>query len=144
MMLWSQSGAGTINLVTTADDDDNDDDEREQQRTILSTGALQHEFLPRIVSNAQQLVNESDILIVALPANGHKNVFDALIPHLSSLGSNKKHIIISSHSSLGALYLSRCLYQLNSNHCHTITSWGTTVCTARRLRSSSSSSSGRT
>ena len=144
VMLWSQSGAGTINLVTTANDDDNDDDEREQQRTIISTGALQHEFLPRIISNAQQLVNESDILIVALPANGHKNVFDALIPHLSSLGSNKKHIIISSHSSLGALYLSRCLYQLNSNHCHTITSWGTTVCTARRLRSSSSSSSGRT
>jgi opine dehydrogenase len=139
VMLWSPSGAGTINLVTTADDDGDDGgDEREQQRTIISTGALQHEFLPQIVSNAQQLVNESDILIVALPANGHKNVFDALIPHLSSSCSNK-HILISSHSSLGALYLSQYLYQLNNDHRHTITSWGTTVCTARRLRSSLSS-----
>jgi opine dehydrogenase len=143
VILWSPSGAGTIDLVTAAagDDDDDDDDERAQQRTIISTGALQHEFLPRIVSNAQQLVNESDILIVALPANGHKYVFDALIPHLSSTLTSKKHIIISSHSSLGALYLSQFLYQLNNNHCHTITSWGTTVCTARRLCSSSSSSS---
>jgi len=127
--LWSPSGKGTADLVP------NNNDDKKEQKTIRSTGALRHEFVPQIVFNAKQLVFESDILIVALPANGHKQVFDALAKHLSSqpisTSDTKKHIIISSHASLGALYLSQILHQ-NGNSRHVITSWGTTVCTARR------------
>eukprot|EP00536_Pseudo-nitzschia_multiseries_P014227 jgi/Psemu1/214128/e_gw1.673.37.1 len=131
-LLWSPSGKGTIELM---DEEDSDSDGRERQ-SITSTGALDHEFSPKIVSSAQQLAMESDVLIIALPANGHKQVFDALAPHLStsspsSSAAPKKHIIISSHASFGALYLSQFLHELGNHH-HTITSWGTTVCTARR------------
>mmetsp|Transcript_16888 Transcript_16888/g.38775 ORF Transcript_16888/g.38775 Transcript_16888/m.38775 type:complete len:357 (-) Transcript_16888:1112-2182(-) len=52
-------------------------------------------------------------------------------PSISPDSAPKKHIIISSHASLGALYLSRFLHRLGNGH-HAITSWGTTVCTARR------------
>ena len=136
-MLWSPSGKGTADLLQRDEDNNNNDI---NDRTITSTGALHHKFVPAIASSAQQLVRESDVLIVALPANGHKQVFDALAPHLvsstsaSSTSNSAKHIIVSSHASFGALYLSQILHKLNSHrhHQHTITSWGTTVCTARR------------
>jgi opine dehydrogenase len=124
--LWSPSGKGTADLIPKND---------EEQKYIRSTGALHHESVPRIALDPEQLVMESDVLIVALPANGHKQVFDALALHLSSSSISPseptKHIIISSHASLGALYLSQLLHRFGNRH-HTITSWGTTVCTARR------------
>jgi opine dehydrogenase len=127
--LWSPSGKGTADQTQTIDDNDGD------QKAIRSTGALHHEFVPRIAFDAEQLVMESDVLIIALPANGHKQVFDALAPHLSSPSippsEPTKDIIISSHASLGALYLSQLLHR-TGNRKHTITAWGTTVCTARR------------
>mmetsp|Transcript_15778 Transcript_15778/g.36533 ORF Transcript_15778/g.36533 Transcript_15778/m.36533 type:complete len:469 (-) Transcript_15778:74-1480(-) len=127
--LWSPSGKGTADLVTKKNYDKN------QNNAIRSTGALEHESFARIALDAKTLVMESDVLIVALPANGHKHVFDTLAPHLLSAtfssSEPRKHIIISSHASLGALYLSQLLYQ-NGNNFHLITSWSTTVCTARR------------
>ena len=124
--LWSPSGKGTADLILK---------NNEAQKCIRSTGALHHECVPRIALDAEQLVMESDVLIVALPANGHKQVFDALAPHLSSPSISPseptKHIIISSHASLGALYFSQLLHRFGNRH-HTITCWGTTVCTARR------------
>lgn len=119
VVVWSPSGKGTADFVT------------EEKNFLQSTGAMDHEFTPQIVSDAEELVEESDVLIVALPANGHKQVLDALAPHLSTSSNSKKHIIISSHASLGALYLSQILHELGSRH-HTITAWGTTVCTARK------------
>ena len=115
--LWSPSGGGTTDLAS-----------KNEQTTIRSTGALQHELVPRIVPDVEQLVSESDVLIIAIPANGHKLVFDLLAPPLNSASQSTKHIIISSQSSLGGLYLSQLLQQTH----HTITCWGTTVCTARR------------
>mmetsp|Transcript_8091 Transcript_8091/g.20038 ORF Transcript_8091/g.20038 Transcript_8091/m.20038 type:complete len:483 (+) Transcript_8091:151-1599(+) len=131
-LLWSPSGKGTADLIPK------DQIESKVPPSITSTGAMHHEFVPEIASSAQQLATESDVLIVALPANGHKQIFDALAPHLSasspsssSATAKKKHIIVSSHASFGALYLSQFLHELGNHH-HTITSWGTTVCTARR------------
>ncbi|VEU34493.1 unnamed protein product [Pseudo-nitzschia multistriata] len=141
-ILWSPSGKGTADLVSR---DNGSGDEGPS--TVSSTGALRHEFDPEIASSAEELVKKSDVLIIALPANGHKQIFDALAPHLSSSSSDsspaaagappkKKHIIVSSHASFGALYLSQFLHQLGNHH-HTITSWGTTVCTARRTSGTS-------
>lgn len=124
VILWSPSGKGTADLVPTNKDD-------QERKSMRSTGALHHKSVPRIALDVEKLVTESDVLIIALPANGHKQVFDALAPHLSSPSEPRKHIIISSHTSLGALYLSQLLHQTGNNH-HTITSWSTTVCTARR------------
>ena len=122
--LWSPSGKGTTDLQSNGDD---------EPKTLVSTGALDHELQPNIVADAEELVQKSDILIVALPANGHKQVFDALAPHLASTTcQTTKHIIVSSHASLGALYLSQLLQRTGSQCQHIITSWGTTVCTARK------------
>eukprot|EP00547_Thalassionema_nitzschioides_P016818 CAMPEP_0194237796 /NCGR_PEP_ID=MMETSP0158-20130606/4690_1 /TAXON_ID=33649 /ORGANISM="Thalassionema nitzschioides, Strain L26-B" /LENGTH=455 /DNA_ID=CAMNT_0038971899 /DNA_START=9 /DNA_END=1373 /DNA_ORIENTATION=+ len=87
-------------------------------------------FRPRIATNAKQLVQENDVILIALPANGHKQVFDELSPFL---GTRKdQQIIISSHMSLGALYLSQQIISQGGT-VPPITAWGTTVCTARSL-----------
>jgi opine dehydrogenase len=93
--------------------------------TITATGAMDYYFSPRIATSAQTLVQENDVILIALPANGHKKVFDELAPWIQE----GQHVIISSHSSLGALYLSTLMQQRNINI--DITCWGTTVCTAR-------------
>jgi opine dehydrogenase len=75
------------------------------------------------------LVEHSDVSIIALPANGHKQVFDAIAPHVRS----GQPIIISSHSSFGALYLAKLLQDyLGDTAVVPIVAWGTTVCTARQ------------
>lgn len=116
-MIWSPSGK-SIDFPLTSD-----------QTTLTATGAMESESTIRIASSAQQLAEENDVLIFALPANGHKQVFEAI----SDFVGVDQPVIISSHSSMGALYLSQRLQtrkmESSSNCC--ITAWGTTVCTAR-------------
>ncbi|GAX19506.1 hypothetical protein FisN_19Hh081 [Fistulifera solaris] len=109
-MLWSPSG-------------------RPLSTEFFVTGALEDSsFTCRIATSARELVEENDIILLALPANGHKRVFDSIAPYLQE---NRHHVIISSHSSLGALYLSS-LCQDEYNKRIPITAWGTTLVTARR------------
>jgi len=162
IMLWSPSGKGTQDLqnqqktmLSTSFTPNEHEGETivisaqdKTKRGILSSGgALEHSFVPRIATSCRQLVEENEIMVVCLPGNGHKRVFDEMAPYLAS-SSKHKHVIISSHASLGALYLMRAIEEQqehnnpqhgNSQHrsdSHmvfpTITAWGTTVCTARR------------
>ncbi|MEP2030767.1 MAG: NAD/NADP octopine/nopaline dehydrogenase family protein [Paracoccaceae bacterium] len=110
-MLWSPSGEGTKALNAAP---------------LRALGAIEVEFTPGIAISAQQLVESNDILIIALPAYGHKAVMDTLAPHIRD-GQN---IIISSHASLGAVYLAQALSARAINA--PITAWGTTVVTGRR------------
>jgi opine dehydrogenase len=138
VMLWSPSGEGTKDFTY------NDDTTTTKPVKLSSKGMMDHKFVPRIAKRCRDLVEENTVLIVALPANGHKRVMDEIAPYLS-FSSQKKHVIISSHASLGALYLSQAIeeHQRNDNDNNnrqntghavfpTITAWGTTVCTARR------------
>ena len=110
-MLWSPSGRTLSSLE------------------FLVTGAIPDTTFPcRMASSAQELVQENDIIILALPANGHKQVFDAIAPYLQE---HRHHVIISSHSSLGALYLSKVCRDIYSKTIP-ITAWGTTIVTARQ------------
>ncbi len=111
-MLWSPSGAGTADLARGA--------------TLKASGALDAELTPRVAADAATLVRDNDVLIVALPGYGHKAVFDALAPHITA----RHHIIISSHASLGAIYLGQKLAARGISA--PITAWGTTICTGRR------------
>lgn len=115
-MLWSPSGAGTEALTSAP---------------LHATGALETEFAPRIAQSARKLVEENDTLIIALPAYGHKAVMDALVPHIRQ----RQHIIVSSHASLGAVYLTQALAARGIQA--PITAWGTTVVTGRRQEGSS-------
>jgi opine dehydrogenase len=121
-MLWSPSGAGTSDLMPKPSS-------AGTPESILATGAIAWTFAPRISKTAKQLVQENDVLLIALPANGHKSVFDEIAPFIR----NDQQVIISSHASLGALYLAQLLRERLGDDCNVpITAWGTTVCTARR------------
>lgn len=111
-MLWSPSGESTAALTDGA--------------TLKATGAIETEFSPRIALTAAELAGENDCLLIALPAYGHKQVMDALAPHVR----NGQHVIISSHASLGAIYLSDLLADRGITA--PITAWGTTAITGRR------------
>jgi opine dehydrogenase len=111
-MLWSPSGAGTEELAGGA--------------RLTATGAIEGAHSPRVADSAAQLANENDVLIIALPGYGHKSVFDAIAPHIR----NGQHVIISSHMSLGAVYLTGLLADCGITA--PVTAWGTTAITGRR------------
>lgn len=124
-MLWSPSGAGTEDLRRNPALSV----ERNKSGSTHEGATGEWILTPRICTSAQELVEQNDVLMIALPANGHKQVFDAIAPHVR----NGQPIIISSHSSFGALYLAQLLRDyLGDNAVVPITAWGTTVCTARR------------
>jgi opine dehydrogenase len=111
-ILWSPSGEGTKRLAAG--------------ENLVAKGAIEGTFQPGIASSAKGLVERADVLMIALPAYGHKSVMDAIAPHVRS-----DHVVlISSHASFGALYLSRLLAERGI--VVPIVAWGTTVTTGRR------------
>ena len=111
-MLWSPSGTGTAALREGA--------------ALCAVGAIEAEITPRIATSTRQLAEENDCVLIALPAYGHKAVMDALAPFIR----DGQHVIVSSHASLGAIYLGQLLAARNASA--PITAWGTTAVTGRR------------
>ena len=111
-MLWSPSGEGTADLAGGA--------------ALTATGAVECTLTPRIADSARTLARDNDVLIIALPGYGHKAVLDALAPHVEA----RHHVIVSSHASLGAIYLMQLLADRGVTV--PVTAWGTTICTGRR------------
>ena len=110
--LWSPSGARTRALASGAD--------------LVASGAVEGSFRPAIAQSARALAEASDVLMIVLPAYGHKGVMDALAPHIRP----GQAVIISSHASLGALYLSDLLARRGV--VAPIVAWGTTIVTGRQ------------
>mmetsp|Transcript_940 Transcript_940/g.1490 ORF Transcript_940/g.1490 Transcript_940/m.1490 type:complete len:503 (-) Transcript_940:403-1911(-) len=142
-MLWSPSGAGTSDLLLSRtpsphppDNNHNDHDHEEQSHPLSpvilkSSGAIERDLNPRIASTVQELLESNAVIVMALPANGHVQVMDAMAPHIRS-----DHIlIISSHSSLGAVYLTQLLSARGITI--PVVAWGTTVATARQTSGTS-------
>lgn len=111
-MLWSPSGARTAALADGA--------------PLAATGAVEAECRPRVAAGAAELAAENEVVLIALPAYGHKAVMDALAPHLRQ----GQPVIISSHASFGALYLGGLLAARGVSA--PVTCWGTTVVTGRQ------------
>ncbi len=111
-MLWSPSGQGIAALAGGG--------------TLVAHGAIDAAFRPRLAADAEGLVRDNDVLVLALPAYGHKAVMDLMAPHVR----RDQHIIISSHASFGAIYLMQLLDRYGVGV--PITAWGTTAVTARR------------
>ena len=165
-MLWSPSGSGTKHLFDSSDHIGPDNIVISK---IQSTGAIDQEFDVRIAQTPKELVASNDnVLVIALPVNGHKQVMKALAPEIVQHDMNQRtnrkkanndpdgdynpimHVIISSHASLGAVYLMNLLKEhsryLSSNNISSgleeldwirITSWGTTAVTSRKLSGAS-------
>lgn len=110
-VLWSPSGKGTAPLAAG--------------RPLSASGAVDGCFNPRAAATAEELAAASDVVIFALPAYAHKQVMDAVAPHLRA----GQTVLISSQASFGALYLSRLLAARGV--VLPIVAWGTTAVTGR-------------
>lgn len=110
--LWSPSGSRTAKLAKGC--------------ALVATKAIQGDFHPAVASSAEQLAAHNEVLMLVLPGYAHKQVMDALAPHVQAHHT----VIISSHASLGALYLARKLAQRDIHI--PIVAWGTTIVTGRQ------------
>lgn len=110
--LWSPSGAGTAALAAG--------------EPLRATGAVEGAFQPEIAADAAAAVRGADVVLVALPANGHLAAFRAIAPHVA-LG---QVVAISSHASFGALALSRLL--ADRGVAAPVVAWSTTLTSGRR------------
>jgi opine dehydrogenase len=112
-MLWSPSGRSTEALAAGA--------------PLRATGAIESSFNPRIAGSAAEAVASAEVVMLAMPGYAHKMAFDAIAPHLRE----GQPVIVSSHASFGALYLSRLLAARKASL--PIIVWGTTLTTGRKL-----------
>ncbi|TIM18355.1 MAG: NAD/NADP octopine/nopaline dehydrogenase [Mesorhizobium sp.] len=111
--LWSPSGERTKALATG--------------ELLKATGDIEAAVPVRIAKGCKDAIDRADVVVIALPAYGHKMVMDAAVPHLA----DGIPVIVSSHSSFGALYLSRRLAERKVRL--PIVVWGTTLLTGRQL-----------
>ena len=111
-MLWSPSGKSTAALKAGA--------------PLVARGAIEIRFSPRIAGDCAEAVSHADVVMLVLPGFGHKATLDALAPHVRE----GQPVIISSHLSFGALYLSRLLAARGVRA--PIIVWGTTLTTATK------------
>lgn len=110
--LWSPSGERTKALA--------------KGEALIAQGAVEGTFHPTAAPSAEALVADAEVIVIALPAYGHKSVLDAIAPYIRP----EQTVIISSHASFGALYLSRLLAARGL--VVPIVAWGTTVVTGRQ------------
>lgn len=111
-MLWSPSGERTKALAAGG--------------LLKATGAIKASVSVRIAEDCKEAIANAEVVVIALPTYGHKMVMDAAAPHLR----DGTPVIISSHSSFGALYLSKQLAQRKISL--PIVVWGTTLVTGQQ------------
>ena len=111
-VIWSPSGRSTEALA--------------RGNPLTATGAVTGEFHPRVAADCPDALAGAEAVLVALPGNGHRAVFDAMAPHLNP----GQTVLISGHLSFGALYLAGRLAERSV--AVPIVAWGTTVTTGRR------------
>jgi opine dehydrogenase len=111
-MLWSPSGDRTKALASG--------------ELLKATGVIEAAAPVRVAKDCKDAIANADVVVIALPAYGHKMVMDAASRHLSE----GIPVIISSHSSFGALYLSQQLARRKVNL--PIIVWGTTLVAGRQ------------
>ena len=85
--VWSPGGQGALAL---------------RDAPLRCEGLLETEVRVGVADDLRQLAQDAQVLLVALPNNGHRAVMDRLLPHLRSGQGG----IVSSMNSLSALYLS--------------------------------------
>lgn len=111
-VLWSPSGGRTRALA--------------EGQPLTATGAVEGSFPVAVAGSAAEAVRDAGAVTIALPANGHRAVIEAMLPHLAE----GQPVIFSSHASFGALVLSRGLAARGVRL--PIVVWGTTLVTGRQ------------
>jgi opine dehydrogenase len=93
---------------------------------FTASGVLEGSWRVAHAADPQGLAAAADVIVIAVPLNGHRSVMDALLPHLRS----GQQIIVSSMGSLSSLYLHEQARK-RGVELH-VASFGTTALTARR------------
>lgn len=110
-IVWSPSGLGTQALL---------------DEPLQVSGVVAGEWFVRVASNLALALAEAEAVIVALPANGHRAVIDAAIPHLR----DGQTVIVSAQLSFSANY---CAMRLGERGvAATVVGWATTALLGRR------------
>ena len=91
VVLWSPSGASTKGLGSKS--------------RIESTGALSGNWSVSIAQTAKEAVADAEAVLLAVDANGHRTVMEAVAPHMQA----GIPFIISAAHSLSGLYMAQLL-----------------------------------
>ena len=97
------------------------------EATIEASGVLAGSFVADIAGTIADAVQGADAALIALPGWAHQAVMEQMARHLRA----GQAVIISSHASLGGLYLRRLLDARGVRQVPVI-AWGTTAVTGRR------------
>ncbi|WP_176084475.1 NAD/NADP-dependent octopine/nopaline dehydrogenase family protein [Martelella sp. HB161492] len=111
-VLWSPSGTGCKTLGQGTD--------------LVASGAVTFTGPVAAAKSCADALDGADLAIIAMPVNAHRMAIEALIPVIDPACP----VIISSHASFAALYLSKCLKAAGKDNL--IIAWGTTLLTGRR------------
>jgi len=109
--LWSPSGRGTAALA--------------RGNVLDYTGVITGTAHPTVITDLGRIAG-FDVVLVAIPANGHRATMERLAPHLVT----GQTVIVSGALSLSPLYLSKLVALRGVRP--TIACFGTTVLTARK------------
>ena len=109
--LWSPSGRGTLALAGDG--------------ALHYTGVMTGAARPAVIADLAE-VSGFDVVLIAIPVNGHRMVMERLAPHLAL----HQTVIVSGALSLSPLYLSKLVCACGARP--TIACFGTTVLTARK------------
>ncbi|HET7097912.1 MAG TPA: NAD/NADP octopine/nopaline dehydrogenase family protein [Casimicrobiaceae bacterium] len=109
--LWSPSGRGTAGLA--------------REGGLAYFGVMTGIAHPAVIADVAEIAGY-DVVLIAVPANGHRAVMERLAPHLES----RHTVIVSGALSLSPLYLSKLVCARDARP--VIASFGTTVLTARK------------
>lgn len=97
-----------------------------REQPLRASGAVEASVRVGVAASVAELSANADVLLVAVPLNGHRPVMDALLPHLRA----GQMVIVSSMGSLSSLYLYEAALARGVRI--SVASFGTTVLTARR------------
>jgi len=111
-VLWSPSGRSARSLA--------------RGEPLVATGAVEGRFRMDVARSIAEAVGSAEVVLFALPANGHRMAMDAAAPHLKP----GQVAIVSSHTSFSGLYLAKAIAERGLDI--PVVVWGTTVTAGRR------------
>lgn len=115
--IWSPSGRDLGRLSATG--------------ILTVTGLFEGAFNVSVARDAARAAENAELLVVAVPANGHAAVIDAIVPHLKQ----SQTIIVSAELSMSALVLSESIRARGLDI--PVIAWATTVVTGKSTGSDS-------
>jgi len=97
---------------------------------LAVTGEIEGDFRPEIADTAAEAMAGADLVLVALPANGHRMVYGEIALHIAP----QQVVVISAQPALGGYALEEQFTAAGKRNA--ILAWGTTLLRARQVGAS--------